>query len=120
MEGQLFFRCISYFYHFRTNTFFIFILLDSAAEKNRNIGLAVAFSFLGVVGGAAAMWCYMKRKSHKPKPQSMSLQINYPLLILHIAKFRSLADLVPVGRLPRPSRSMYFGDVSETNGWETP
>ena len=113
MEDQLFFS-------FRTNTFFIFIFLDSVAEKNRNIGLAVAFSFLGVVGGAAAMWCYMKRKSHKPKPQSMSLQINYPLLILHIAKFRSLSDLVPVGRLPRPSRSMYFGDVSARNGWKTP
>ena len=26
--------------------------------------------------------------------------------------------LVPVGLLPRPSRSMHFGDVSVTNGWE--
>ena len=28
--------------------------------------------------------------------------------------------LVPVRRLSRPSRSMHFGDVSETNGRETP
>ena len=28
--------------------------------------------------------------------------------------------LVPVRRLSRPSRSMHFGDVSETNGLETP
>ena len=27
--------------------------------------------------------------------------------------------LVPVRRLRRPSRSMHFGDVPETNGWET-
>ena len=27
--------------------------------------------------------------------------------------------LVPVRHLPRLSRSMHFGDVSETNGWET-
>ena len=30
------------------------------------------------------------------------------------------ACLVPVRRLSRPSRSMHFGDVSETNGRETP
>ena len=30
------------------------------------------------------------------------------------------ACLVPVRRLFRPSRSMHFGDVSETNGRETP
>jgi len=30
------------------------------------------------------------------------------------------ACLVPVRRLLRPSRSMHFGDVSETNGQETP
>lgn len=39
------------------------------AVKNRNIGIAVAFSVLGVVAGAVAMWFYMKRKSGKPKPQ---------------------------------------------------
>ena len=27
--------------------------------------------------------------------------------------------LVHERRLPRPSRSMYFGDVSETKGWDT-
>lgn len=43
----------------------------NTAVKNRNIGIAVAFSVLGVVAGAVAMWFYMKRKSGKPKPQSM-------------------------------------------------
>ena len=32
----------------------------------------------------------------------------------------SLLCLVPVRRVCRPSRSMHFGDVSETNGRETP
>ena len=41
------------------------------AVRNRNIGIAVAFSVLGVVAGAVAMWFYMKRKSAQPKPQSM-------------------------------------------------
>lgn len=41
------------------------------ASRNRNIGIAVAFSVLGVVAGAAAMWFYMKRKSGKPKAESM-------------------------------------------------
>ena len=27
--------------------------------------------------------------------------------------------LVPVHRLPRPSRSMHFSDISRTNSWET-
>lgn len=43
----------------------------NAAVRNRNIGIAVAFSILGVVAGAVAMWFYMRRKSAKPKPQSM-------------------------------------------------
>ena len=43
----------------------------NTAVRNRNIGIAVAFSVLGVVAGAVAMWFYMKRKSAKPKPQSM-------------------------------------------------
>ena len=42
--------------------------------RNRNIGIAVAFSVLGVVAGAAAMWFYMKRKAAEPKPQSMLLK----------------------------------------------
>lgn len=43
----------------------------NTAVRNRNIGIAVAFSILGVVAGAVAMWFYMRRKSAKPKPQSM-------------------------------------------------
>jgi len=43
----------------------------NTAVQNRNIGIAVAFSVVGVVAGAVAMWFYMRRKSAKPKPQSM-------------------------------------------------
>ena len=45
------------------------------AVRNRNIGIAVAFSVLGVVAGAMAMWFYMRRKSATPKPQSMLFSI---------------------------------------------
>ncbi|CAH3026633.1 unnamed protein product [Porites evermanni] len=34
--------------------------------------------------------------------------------------FKGRPCLVPVRLLSRPSRSMHFGDVSETNGRETP
>lgn len=47
-----------------------FTFLNTAVQ-NRNIGIAVAFSVVGVVAGAVAMWFYMRRKSAKPKPQSM-------------------------------------------------
>lgn len=43
----------------------------NTAVRNRNIGIAVAFSVMGVVAGAAAMWFYIRRKSAKPKAQSM-------------------------------------------------
>ncbi|XP_020604239.1 uncharacterized protein LOC110043150 [Orbicella faveolata] len=45
-----------------------FTFLNTAVQ-NRNIGIAVAFSVVGVVAGAVAMWFYMRRKSAKPKPQ---------------------------------------------------
>jgi len=45
----------------------------NTAVRNRNIGIAVPFSIMGVVAGAAAMWFYMRRKSAKPKAQSMFL-----------------------------------------------
>ena len=35
------------------------------------------------------------------------------------AHLRDSFYLVHERRLPRPSRSMYFGDVSETKGWDT-
>lgn len=37
-----------------------------------------------------------------------------------VDQFWVLPCQVPVQRLPRPSQSMPFGDVSETNGWEVP
>lgn len=48
---------------------------------NRNIGIAVAFSILGVVAGAVVMWFYMKRKSAGPRPQRFGFdgveKVNY-------------------------------------------
>ena len=37
-----------------------------------------------------------------------------------VDQFWVLPCLVPAQCLPRPSQSMHFGDVSETNGWEMP
>ena len=38
---------------------------------------------------------------------------------IFFAHLRDSFYLVHERRLPRPSQSMYFGDVSETKGWDT-
>ena len=55
--------------------------------------------------------------------QSSDVKAHYGFwgnLLPSTTKLWDLFCLVPARRLSRPSRSMHFGDVSETNGRETP